>query len=117
MKGPFDAIAANGADITFAAGTTGAGDTFPCTGREILVAWNTHAVTSYTVTITSVADETGRTSHITTYNLDASEVAFFGVGLTNSPGWKDSSTGAISVSVSNASVKWAVVKLPSGYPG
>ena len=116
MKGPFEAIAANGLDITFAAGTTGAGDTIAATGREIIVAWNSHAVTAYSFTVTSVADEKNRTADITTYNLDAGEFAFLGVGLTNQVGWKNGS-GLIAVTVSNAAVKWAVVRLPIGYPG
>lgn len=117
MKGPFEAVAANGIDMTFAAGTTGAGDTIAATGREIIIAWNSHAVTAYSFTVTSIADEQNRTSDITTYNLDAGEYAILGIGLTNSPGWKNASTGLIAVTVSNAAVKWAVVRLPAGFPG
>lgn len=116
IKGPFDAIAANGADIVFTAGNTG-GDTITLTGREIILAYNSHASISYTITITSVADEKGRIGNITTYNLDFGEFAAFGIGLTNSPGWRDPATGLLSVTVSNAAVKWAVLKLPAGYPG
>lgn len=116
MKGPFEAITANSADMTFAAGTTGAGDTIAVTGREIIIAYNSHAVTAYSFTVTSVVDEKNRTSDITTYNLDAGEFAILGIGLTNSAGWKNGS-GLIAVTVSNASVKWAVVRLPVGYPG
>jgi hypothetical protein len=117
MKGPFDAIAANGADFTFAAGNTGGGDTIAVTGREVILVYNSHAVTAYSFTVTSQVDEKNRTADITTYNLDAGEFAVLGIGLTNSPGWKNASTGLVSVTVSNAAVKWAVLRLPAGYPG
>lgn len=116
IKGPFDTIAANGADFTFGAGTTGAGDTIAATGREIILAQNSSGSTAYTLTITSVADEKNRTGDITTYSLAANEFAAFGVGLTNKQGWKNGS-GLIAVTVENAAIKWAVLRLPPGYPG
>jgi len=116
IKGPFETIAANGADFVWTAGNTG-GDTITITGREIILVWNSHASISYTYSVTSQTDEKGRIGDITTYNLDFGEFAVIGVGLTNSPGWKNQSTGLLSVIVSNAAVKWAVLKLPAGYPG
>ena len=115
IKGPFEAIAANGADMTLTAGNAG-GDTFTCTGREILIVLNT-GVGARTFTITSTADEKLRTGNITAYNLDAGEYAVLGIALTNSPGWKDISTNLITITPSHAEVKWAVLKLPTGYPG
>jgi len=116
IKGPFEAIAANGADFVWTVGNVG-GDTITLTGREIILVWNSHATIAYTFGVTSVADEKLRTGDITTYNLDALEYAVLGVGLTNSSGWRNTSTGLLSVIVSNAAVKWAVLKLPAGYPG
>lgn len=113
IKGPFEAIAANGADFTFAAGATTT-DTFACTGRQILLAFNSGG-SDYTVTISSVDDEKGRSEDITTYSLAAGEYAVFGVGLTNEQGWKQTN-GTIIVDVENAAVKWAVLTLPTGYP-
>lgn len=115
IKGPFEAISANGADFTFTAGATGGGDTIACTGRQIIIAYNSDGVSAYTVTISSVDDEKGRSEDITTYSLSAGEYAVFGVGLTNSPGWKQTN-GNINVVVSNVAVKWAVLTLPNGYP-
>lgn len=114
IKGPFEAIAANGADFTFAAGATST-DTFVCTGRQVLLAFNSGAA-PYTVTISSVDDERGRSEDITAYSLDAGEYAVFGVGLTNLPGWRQTN-GTIIVDVENVAVKWAVLTLPTGYPG
>jgi hypothetical protein len=113
LKGPFDTIGANDADVTFAAGTTTDGDTFACTGRELLIVKN--GAGTNTITITSVADEENRTGDITTYSLGANEVAIFCVGLTNAAGWK-STGGTIRITVSNIAVTVAVVRLPAGYP-
>lgn len=114
IKGPFEAIAANGADFTFAAGTITDGDTFVCTGREILLVKN--GTGTNTITITSVDDEKGRSEDITTYSLATTEHAVFGVGLTNSAGWK-STAGTIRITVSSVEVSVAVLRLPAGYPG
>lgn len=116
IKGPFEAIAANGADFTFAAGTITDGDTFVCTGREVLLVTNSDPTNPYTISIVSVDDEKGRAEDITTYSLAAGEFAAFGVGLTNAKGWK-STAGTIRITVSNAAVKVAVLRLPAGYPG
>lgn len=115
IKAPFEAIAANGADITFTAGSTGT-DTIACNGRDIILAWNTHAIDPYTITILSEDDEKGRSEDISAYSLAAGEIAVFGVGLTKSSGWIDSATGLITVDVENAAIKWAVLRLPNGYP-
>lgn len=115
IKDPFATIAADGADFTFTAASAGA-DTFVCTGREVILIYNSGAG-SRTVTITSQVDEKNRTSDITTYSLSAGEYAVFGCGLTNSPGWKNTSTGAITITGSHAEVKVAILTLPSGRPG
>jgi hypothetical protein len=114
IKGPFEAISANGADYTMTAGTVTDGDTFVCTGREILLCRNIN-VAAKTITITSIADETNRTEDITTYSIGASEYAVFGVGLTNSKGWK-STAGTIRITVEHADVLVAVLRLPAGFP-
>jgi hypothetical protein len=115
VKGPFEAITAGGADFTFAAGTITDGDTFVCTGRELLLVTNTEVTDPKTITITSVDDEKGRSEDIATYSLAAGDFAVFGVGLTNSKGWK-STAGTIRITVSAATVKVAVLRLPAGYP-
>ena len=111
IKGPFEAIAAGGADFTLAAGDVANGNKFQCTGREILIVENGGA-SPYTVTITSVDDEKGRAENITSYSLAAGDFAVFGVGLTNSQGWKQTD-GTILVNVENAAVLVAVLRLPS----
>ena len=114
IKGPWAAITANGADYTYAAGTITDGDTFVCTGREILLVNNVN-VAAKKITITSVDDETNRSEDITDYSVGAGEFAVFGVGLTNSKGWK-STAGTIRITVEHADVKVAVLRLPAGFP-
>ena len=111
---PWAAYGAGTADFTFAAGTLTDGDTFVCTGREILLAYNPTAG-ALTITVTATDDETNRAESITTYSLAAGDFAAFGVGLTNAKGWK-SATGTIRITVSSASLTVAVLRLPAGYP-
>lgn len=118
IKGPFEAITAGQATITLTAASAGA-DTFASTGRQLVLCQNSHATNAYTVTITSTADESGRTGDITAYSLAAGEIAVFGVDLArlDRPGWRNTSTGAITITASNASVKISILKLPTGFPG
>lgn len=111
IKSPFATIAAGDADFTFAAGDANDGNSFPCTGSEILIAYNSDDTNPYTVTISSVDDEKGRSEDITDYSLAAGDYAIFGVGLTNSKGWQQSD-GTINLAVENAAVLVAVLRLP-----
>lgn len=113
ILGPFATYSANAADVTFAAGTITDGDTFVCTGREILLVKN--GTGTNTITITSVANNKARTGDITTYSLGAGEFAAFGVGLTNNAGWK-ATAGTIRITVSSTEVSVMVLKLPAGFP-
>lgn len=113
LKGPFDAISANGADITFAACTITDGDDWVCNGRDILVLKNGSGTN--TVTIVSVDNDKGRSENITDYSLSATEVAMLGVGLTNNKGWQGSGK-KIRITASSANVTVAVVRLPAGFP-
>lgn len=112
---PFATVSAGTLDYTYAAGDV-AGSTFTCTGRELLLISNPAGGSTYTVTITSTVDEKNRTGDITSYSMAAGDFVVWTGGLTNSPGWKNSSTGIITVTVSNAAVLLAVIVLPTGYP-
>ena len=112
---PFEAVTAGSADFTTAAADSGNGNTFVCTGREILILQNDE-VGALTVTITSTDDATGRTEDITTYSLAAGDRAVFGVGLTNAKGWKNSS-GLITLTASADTLKVAVLRIPAGFGG
>mgnify|MGYP001582105566 CR=1 FL=1 len=115
-KKPFEAIIANGADFVFTAADVANGNSFVCTGKEVLLVYNIHATLPYTFGVTSVDDEKGRVEDITAYSLAALEFAVLGVGLTNAQGWKQSS-GLVYLVAENASIKFAVLRLPAGYPG
>ncbi len=111
---PFAAVAAGAADFTFAASSLD-GNTFVCTGRELLLVQNSD-VGATTITVTSVDDEKGRAEDIATYSMAAGDFVAFGAGLTNSKGWK-STAGLIRVTTSDVDAKLAVLRLPAGYPG
>ncbi len=107
----FDAITAGSADFTFAAGDASNGNSFTCTGEEVLLAYNSDGANPYKITVTSVDDERGRSEDITDYSLAAGDYAVFGVGLTTNKGWKQTN-GKIYLTVENAAVKVAVLRLP-----
>lgn len=109
-KTPFASISANGADIALTAADASNGNHFACSGKEILIVQNSHATNAYTVTVTSVADEKGRTGTVTDYSLSAGEIAIFTMGRTLEQGWMQTD-GTILVTGSNAAIKFAVVKI------
>jgi len=111
---PFAVYSTGGADITFAAATQTDGDTFACTGRELLLVHNSSTSAPHTINIVSVDDETNRAGDITAY-LHAGDYAVFGVGLTTSKGWM-SGAKTVRFTASNAALKVAVIRLPAGYP-
>lgn len=111
ITGPFEAVTAGSADFTFDAGDVGNGNSFVCTGREVLLVQNTHADTAKYVTVSSVDDEKGRSEDITTYSLAAGDFVVFGIGLTNSKGWKDSA-GLIILAPESTDIEFAVLRLP-----
>lgn len=111
INSPFASISAGGADFTFAAGDVANGNSFECTGNELIIVQNTGA-SPYTFTITSVADEKNRTGDVSAYSLAAGDFAVFGAGLSNGRGWKQSN-GLVYLAVENASVEIAILRLPA----
>lgn len=100
-------IAADAADLAFTAADATNKEQFTASGNDLLVAYNSGA-SPRTITITSVADEKGRTGDITTYSLAAGEFAVF--GPLKKAGWMQSD-GKIYMEASHAEVKWAIVAL------
>jgi hypothetical protein len=115
-KAPFATLSAGDLDYTYAAADV-TGSTFTCTGREILLVINPAGGSTYTLTISGSTDEKNRSGAITSYSMAAGDYIIWMGGLTNSAGWKDSSTGLITVTANNAAVLLAVIVLPAGYPG
>lgn len=81
---------------------------FTSTGKELLLAYNASVDTAYTVTVSSVADEMGRTA-------DVSEEIPFGemraFGPFERAGWMQED-GKVYCASTNADLKFAVIRLP-----
>jgi hypothetical protein len=99
-------ITAGSLAITLAACDAVNGNSFTSTGREILLVQNSGGST-YTFTVTSVADALNRLdTSLTSYSMAAGTYA--AVQMKNLTGWQ--SSGAISMTCSNAAVKFAVIQ-------
>lgn len=107
--GPYPGtVSAGQLAFTFAASDNVNGNSFPCTGHEVLLVDNTDAA-SQTITISSVADQFGRTQDITAYSMAAGTFAVFNFrgGCT---GWKQTD-GTVHILTSAATVKVAVLTI------
>ncbi len=110
-KGPYDSISANGLDFSFAAADDVNGNSFVCSGRELVLMRNDHATDAATVTIASAPDPYGRTKDIATYSLAAGEFAAFWIGKTT--GWRQSD-GKAHLDVAGAgTIKFAILRIPN----
>jgi hypothetical protein len=99
-------ITAGSLAITFAACDATNGNSFNATGREVLLVQNSGG-SAYTFTVTSIADNLNRLdTSLTTYSVAAG--AYAAVEMKNLTGWQ--SSGSISMTCSNASVKIAVIQ-------
>ena len=99
-------ITAGSLVITFAACDASNGNSFTSTGREVLVIFNSGG-SPYTITVNSVADQFNRLdASLTTYSVAAG--AYAAVQMKNLAGWQ--SSGSISMTCSNAAVKFAVIQ-------
>ena len=105
-KKPDATIAANGADVAFTAADVSNKNSFVSTGREYIFAQNTGA-SAYTVTVTSAADDLGRTKDIDAYSLGAGE--FMVVGPVKQRGWRQSD-GKVYLEAENAAVKFLIIR-------
>jgi hypothetical protein len=102
-----DAYTANAADLAMTAADAANYEEVAFTGREIVIAHNTGG-SAYTVTISSVADDQGRTGDINAYSLGAGEYAAF--GPFDLEGWLQSGK-KLYFQASNAAVKFGVIKI------
>lgn len=107
LPGPYNYT---GVTVTFAAADVANKNRFVLTGKEVVLAWNTAAVASGTVTITATADPYGRTQSITGITLDAGEMFVFGP-FTNRQGWLQTD-GYLYLEASAVEVKFAVLVIP-----
>jgi hypothetical protein len=86
------------------------GNSFPFTGREMLLVHNTDAAAAHTFTVTSVPDSIGRTdTSLTSYSVALSTIAV--IHLDQIPGWRQSN-GTILLACNSALIKFGVLRLP-----
>lgn len=84
------------------------GNSFAFTGREILIVNNPDAA-PHTFTVTSIADQLGRTGDISGYSVAATTIAV--IDLDTLPGWRQSN-GTILLACNSNLLKYGVVRLP-----
>src|SRR4030095_1794944 len=86
-KGPHPGtIAADGLDVAWQAADPANGNSFPCSGRELLLIRNSDPTNPATVTVKSAADPYGRAQDITTYAMQAGDTA--ALKMTDATGWR-----------------------------
>lgn len=103
-------ITANAADFAWTACDASNGNSCTHTGRELILAYNSNgSATAYTITVSSVADELGRTGD-QTYSLGAGEYCVLGPYPVR--GWRQSN-GKLNFSSTNAELKFRVIRLPN----
>lgn len=107
--GPYPGtVSAGQLAFTFAAADNVNGNSFAYTGHEVLLIQNTDAA-AQTVTISSVADQFGRTQDVTAYSIPASGFAVFNF-RGGGTGWKQND-GTVHFTASTATIKFAVLSI------
>jgi hypothetical protein len=102
------AVTAGQLTLTFTACDTVNGNSFTATGREVLLVDNTGGST-YTFTVSSVADQLGRTdTSLTSYSVATTVIA--AVQMKYLTGWVQNGTQTVNLTCSNAALKYAVVQ-------
>jgi hypothetical protein len=95
--------------LTFTACDASNGNQCKLTGSELLVAFNSHASTAYTLAVSAVPDPvTNRDGDISATSIAAG--AFKMIGPLAPEGWRQSD-GYLYFDAENAAVKVAVIKL------
>jgi hypothetical protein len=112
VKGPFPGTV-NAGDLAsnFTALDNVNGNSFPHTGKEVIVIQNSNAGGAQTVTFTSFPDSQSRTGDITAYSIPASGFISFFPGTGNPPGWRQTD-GNIYIDCNAATVKALILRLP-----
>lgn len=105
--GAYGSYSANAADLTMTAADTSDQNSCVASGNDLIIAHNTDSG-AHNITITSVANEKGRSGDISSYSLGAGEYAIFGPFLL--PGWEQTD-GSLYFEADDATVKFGVVAL------
>lgn len=99
--------ASSGTKVTMTAADTSNYDQFLSTGKELVIAHNTDSG-AHTVTITSVADEYGRTGNIS-QSVAANSIYTFGPFKEH--GWEQTG-GYIYLQADSTTIEFGVIKVP-----
>lgn len=94
-----------GAVVTMTAANTSDKEQYTIADGDVIVVQNTSADTSYTYTVTSVADPYGRTGDITANAIAAGAIEVLRVGIE---GWKQTN-GYVYLEANNTAVKFGVL--------
>jgi hypothetical protein len=106
-------ITATSADLVFTAGDSGNENVVPIvSGKTVVLAFNAHATTTFTLSIISVADAQGRTGDITNYAILAQKTSCFGPFQTTPAGWNNTSPAGLYLNPTSTNVQFAVLTLP-----
>jgi hypothetical protein len=106
-------LTATSADLVFAAGDSTNDNVVPIvSGKTVVLAFNAHATTTFTLSIISVADAQGRTGDITNYAILAQKVSCFGPFQTSPAGWNNTSPAGLYLNPTSSNVQFAVLTLP-----
>jgi hypothetical protein len=101
------------ADLVFTAGDSSLDNVVPIvSGKTVVLAFNKHATTGFTLSIISVADSQGRTGDITNYGIAAQTVSCFGPFVTSPQGWNNTSPAGLYLNPTSSNVAFAVLTLP-----
>src|SRR5689334_22536035 len=103
---PTTIIPTSGSTLTFTAADVANGNQFTPSGRDLIIAYNSHATTSYNWTLTSYPYR-GRSGDVGPESIAAGAFKYVVIGT---PGWKQTD-GKIYLSGENAAIKFAVVDL------
>jgi hypothetical protein len=106
-------LTATCADLVFTAGDASNNNVVPIvSGKTVVLAFNKHATTTFTLSIISVADNQGRTGDITSYAILAQTVSCFGPFQTTPAGWNNVSPAGLYMNPTSTNVAFAVLTLP-----
>jgi hypothetical protein len=101
-------VVAGDLTVTFTPSDTVNGNSFPATGNEVLLIWNTDGAAAHTFTVTSVADSLGRSdTSLTNYSVPLNTIA--AIQMSTLGGWIQTN-GNVNLTSSNALLKFAVLK-------
>lgn len=106
-------LTATSADLVFTAGDSGNNNYVPIVGgKSVVLAFNAHVTTAFTLSIISVADGQNRSGDITSYGIAAQKVSCFGPFTTTPAGWNQTSPAGLYLNPTSTNIQFAVLTLP-----